>query len=119
MLLLCAALSGYAPQASAVEGALMTGKALSLLCTSTKEEDRFSCQNYLAGVIDYHRLLKSLGTAPAVDFCMKPDTRMDQIAAIATRYIMQHKEHQDFIAAPAVVMSLHRHFPCKKPRARN
>lgn len=104
------------PVAASVDGALMTGKTLSLLCNSPKEDDRFACQTYIAGVVDYHRLIKSLGTAPSVDFCLPKNLTMDQIKALVTRYIATHTEHQDFIAAPAVAMSLFNAYPCKKRR---
>lgn len=94
----------------------MTGKTLNLLCQSTKADDQYSCQSYIAGVIDYHRLIKSLGTAPSVDFCLPRDVKMGQITAVVTRYITTHTEHQDYIAAPAVAMSLFNAYPCKKSK---
>lgn len=114
----CAALFSVPSAAHAVEGALMTGKTLSLLCSSAKPEDRFACQTYIGGVVDYHRLVKSLGTAPSVDFCLPKTLKMEQITGIVTKYIMTHTEHQDFIAAPAVAMSLYNTYPCKKRSAR-
>lgn len=100
--------------ARAEPGAYMTGRNLSLLCVSETSEDRFSCQSYIAGVIDYHRLIKSLGTAPSVDFCIPDTVKMAQIKNIVTLYIRQHTEHQDFIAAPGVAMAMFNAFPCKK-----
>jgi hypothetical protein len=93
-------------------GALMTGKSLSLLCSSDKQDDVFSCQNYIAGIVDYHRLLKSLGNAPSVDFCPPPTATLDQMRRIVAAYIQKHTEHQDFIAAPGVAMSLYAAYPC-------
>lgn len=110
---MCALLMGVS-SAKAVDGALMTGKTLALLCNSAKPEDQFSCQSYIAGVIDYHRLLKSLGTAPSVDFCLPRDTKMVQIKATIVQYMIKHTEHQDFIAAPGVAMSLFNAWPCVK-----
>ncbi len=105
-----------APQAHAIEGALMTGKTLTLLCTSTKDDDQFSCQSYIAGIIDYHHLIKSLGTAPSVDFCIPKEVTMGQLKQLVTQYIIAHTEHQDFIAAPGVAMALYNAHPCKKKR---
>lgn len=117
VLVLCAGTFSTAP-AAAMDGALMTGKTLSLLCSSAKADDQFACQTYIAGVIDYHRLLKSLGTAPSVDFCLPSDLKMEQIKAMVTQYVLAHSEHQDFIAAPAVAMSLFNAYPCKAARRR-
>lgn len=98
--------------------ALMTGKTLVLLCTSKEKEDQVGCQSYIAGVVDYHNLLKSLGTAPTVNFCLPKGLSMAQMKAVITRYIIQRTEHQDFIAAPAVAMALYNAYPCAKPRRR-
>jgi len=118
MLILCALLLGMPAHAQDKSGektgALMTGRALSLLCSSDKPDDQFSCQNYIAGVVDYHRLLKSLGTAPSVDFCPPATTTMDQMRQVVAAYISRHTEHQDFIAAPGVAMSLYAAYPCRK-----
>lgn len=100
--------------AMAAEGPLMKGKTLALLCNSSKQDDRFSCQSYIAGIIDYHTLIKSLRTAPAVDFCIPAGTPMAQMTGVVTRYIAAHSEHQDFIAAPGVAMALYNAYPCKK-----
>jgi len=96
--------------------ALMTGKMLGLLCTSKEKEDQNSCQSYIAGVVDYHTLLKSLGTAPSVNFCLPHDITMAQIKLIVTRYVLQRTEHRDFIAAPAVAMALFNAYPCQVVR---
>lgn len=103
-----------APSAHAARGALVTGKNLALLCNSQKSDDQFSCQSYIAGIIDYHNLIKSLGSAPSVDFCIPDAATMGDLKAVVTRYIMSHSEHQDFIAAPGVAMGLYNAFPCKK-----
>jgi hypothetical protein len=109
----------YTLQARAAEGgAYMTGRALSLLCVSNKGEDQFSCQSYIAGVIDYHHLVRSMGAGPAVDFCVPDTLKMAQIKNIVTMYIRQHTEHQDFIAAPAVAMALFNAYPCNRPKAK-
>lgn len=94
----------------------MTGKALALLCMSEKESDIFACQTYIAGVVDYHHLIKGLGTAPSVNFCLPPGITMAQIKQIVTRYLVQRTEHHDFIAAPAVSLALYNMYPCKGRR---
>ncbi len=97
-------------------GALMTGRNLMLLCASSKSDDLFACQNYIAGIIDYHRLLRGLGTAPTVDFCVPAATDMQTIRRVVLRYLQTRTEHRDFVAAPAVAMSLYGAWPCNKKR---
>lgn len=104
------------PSQAATGGALMKGRTLALLCSSSKQDDVFSCQSYIAGVIDYHRLLKSLGSAPTVDFCIPETVGMNQIRAVVVNYMAKHSEHRDFIAAPGVAMSLFTAWPCAKRR---
>lgn len=104
--------------AQAVVGAMMTGKTLALLCTSKKQEDQIGCQSYIAGVVDYHNLLRSLGTAPTVNYCLPDALTMAQIRQIVTRYIMTRTEHQDFIASPAVAMALYNVYPCPVAKRR-
>lgn len=109
-------LLGASTQAHAIEGPLMKGKSLALLCASSKQDDQFSCQSYIAGIIDYHNLIKSLGSAPSVDFCLTPQVTMAQLKLVVVRYLSAHSEHQDFIAAPGVAMALYNAYPCKKRR---
>jgi hypothetical protein len=103
-----------AKPAWALDGALMKGKSLEVLCNSKKTDDLFSCQSYIAGIIDYQDLLKSLGSAPTVDFCIPRPTTMAQIKQVVLQYIAAHSEHQDFIAAPGVAMALYNAYPCRK-----
>jgi hypothetical protein len=110
------ALSAASAQAAAPLGALMTGGALLNLCQSGKAGDQFACQSYIAGVVDYHRLMRGLKTAPAVDFCLPEKLPMADVKAIVSHYLMRYTEHRDFIAAPAVAMSLYQKYPCKRRR---
>ncbi len=107
-----------AEKAKLETGALMTGKTLYLLCTSNKADDQFACQSYIAGVIDYHRLLRGLGSAPTVDFCLPQAIDMTQIKQIVSGYLGSRTEHRDFVAAPAVAMSLYGVYPCDKKKRR-
>ena len=104
------------PAHARTDGALMSGKELVSLCGSSENADLMACQSYIAGVIDYHRLIRSLGTAPSVDFCIPENLAMAQIRNVVTRYLIAHTEHHDFIAAPAVSLSLFNTFPCRKRR---
>lgn len=113
---LLGALLATASPAMAIEGPLMKGKSLALLCNSSKQDDQFSCQSYIAGIIDYHNLIKSLGSAPSVDFCIPVSASMADLKSVVIRYIAAHTEHQDFIAAPGVAMALYNAYPCARKR---
>lgn len=104
------------PGASKGETALMTGKALAALCNSNDNDNAFACQSYIAGVVDYDRLLRSLGNAPSVAFCLPRGLPMASVKLQVTRFLLQRTEHQDFIAAPGVVMALANAWPCGKKR---
>lgn len=95
------------------QAAMMSGDALATMCASKKERDLFSCQSYIAGVIDYHVLIKGLGTAPSVDFCLPSEIKMDDIRLIMLDYFEGNKQHSSFVASPAVALALFGIFPCK------
>lgn len=95
------------------ESAYMTGDLLLRKCARDENESGFSCRGYIAGVIDYHRLVRSLGTAPGVDFCIPAGTDMEIVTEVVIRYLAANPQHEDFIAAPAVAMALYEAFPCK------
>lgn len=74
-----------------------------------------ACQAYIAGVLDYHNLMRSLGTAPGVDFCVPPKTSMETLQKHVYAYVLRNKEqHGSFTAAPAVALALYNAYPCKK-----
>ncbi len=75
-----------------------------------------ACQAYIAGVIDYHKLMKSLGTAPTIDFCVPNTVPMKRLQAIVWVYLKKHGEHSEFVASPAVTLALYAYYPCKKKR---
>ena len=107
----------YGGQASA---AYVTGDDLALTCLSKSPEKIFSCLNYVAGVIDYHTMMQSLGTTPAVDFCLPESLPIERAAEAVVYYLKKSPQHDSFIAAPAVMMALQEVFPCKPmlPRKR-
>lgn len=73
-----------------------------------------ACQAYITGVIDYHRILQSMKLAPKIDVCVPTATPVAQIHRAVLSYLRKHKEHDAFIAAPAVTMALYKAFPCRK-----
>lgn len=90
--------------------------ATSMLGGETVPGGHTACQAYIAGVIDYHKLTKSLNVAPTIDFCVPNTVPMKRLQAIVWRYLDKHGEHSDFIASPAVTLALYAYYPCKKKR---
>jgi hypothetical protein len=77
-----------------------------------------ACQSYIAGVIDYHMLMKSLGTAPTIDFCVPNTEKMAKLQDIVWVYLEANRQHSDFIASPAVTLALYEYYPCSKSKRR-
>ncbi len=77
-----------------------------------------ACQAYIAGTIDYHKLMKSLGTAPTIDFCVPNTEKMSKLQDIVWIYLKENGQHTDFIAAPAVTLALYEYYPCPKKSSR-
>lgn len=77
-----------------------------------------ACQAYIAGTIDYHKLMKSLGTAPTIDFCVPNTEKMSKLQDIVWVFLKQNGQHTDFIAAPAVTLALYEYYPCPKKNSR-
>lgn len=76
-----------------------------------------ACQAYIAGVLDYHNLIRSLGTAPSVDFCVPENVDLAKLQKKVTTYIKANKEsHDKFIAAPGVALALYHYYPCGKKK---
>lgn len=74
-----------------------------------------ACQAYIAGIVDYHNLLRSLGTAPSVDLCVPNTVKLSDLQDIVWAYLKENAHHEAFIAAPAVSLALFQFFPCRKP----
>lgn len=100
-------------------GALISGAYLLELCKRNEEGKELvagghtACQSYIAGLVDYHNLLRSLGTSPSVDLCIPPATKLNDLQDIVWKYLEQNAQHDAFIAAPAVSLALFSVFPCK------
>ena len=100
-------------------GALISGGYLYEICrrdTEGKElvpGGHIACQSYIAGLLDYHNLLRSLGTAPSVDLCVPNTVKLNDLQDIVWTYLDANSQHDAFIAAPAVSLALFEVFPCK------
>ena len=80
----------------------------------TVEGGHSACQAYIAGVVDYHNLLQSLGTSPSIDICVPESVNMNDLQDIVWRYLEANSHHDAFVAAPAVSLAIFEVFPCKK-----
>ena len=107
------------------DAARFSGDYLIEMCSNNTEGEELikgghiACQAYIAGVMDYHNVIRSLGTAPSVDFCVPDQSAMYTLQNTVVRYLKKHKEQQGpFIAAPGVALGLYSKFPCK-PSSQN
>jgi hypothetical protein len=105
------------------EAARFSGDYLLQVCASDKNGKEISpgghiaCQAYIAGILDYHALMKSLGNTPGVDFCVPDGTGLNEVQSKVTAYLFRNKHEQGpFIATPAVAMALFIAYPCKKKK---
>lgn len=71
-----------------------------------------ACQAYIAGIIDYHKLMRTLGTAPTIDFCVPNTEPMPRLQDIIYTYLAANTQHTQFIAPPAVALALYEIYPC-------
>ena len=107
---------------SSAYAAEFSGKYLLHICSSDKSGKEMipgghtACQSYIAGIIDYHNLIKSLKTAPGLDFCIPKDTQLSIIQQGLVMYLLKNGQHDDFIASPAVAIALNQMYPCKKKK---
>lgn len=113
-------LSSYA-QADDKAG-FFSGAYLKGLCESDRSGGEIvkgghtACQAYIAGVVDYHKLMKSLGTAPTIDFCVPNTAPMKRLQNIVYVYLAKNPQNNDFVASPAVTLALYEYYPCKVPK---
>ena len=104
---------------STAQAARFSGDYLLQVCVSDKEGKELlpgshvACQAYIAGILDYHNLIKSLGTAPSVDFCVPDGVGLTEIQHRVASYLYRNKHEQGpFIASPGVALALFQAFPC-------
>ena len=102
------------------QAARFSGSYLLNMCASDAQGNEITpgghiaCQAYIAGILDYHTLIKSLGVAPGIDFCVPKDATMGGIQNKVQSYVLRNrKQHSGFIAAPGVALGLHGAYPCK------
>lgn len=101
------------------QAARFTGEYLLQVCGSDEKGRELvkgghvACQAYIAGVLDYHNLIRSLGTAPSVDFCVPSDIGLTMLQKQVTSYIFKNRgQHEKFIASPGVALAMFANYPC-------
>lgn len=98
--------------------AIFSGAYLMELCKRNEKGKEVTkgahtaCQAYIAGVVDYHQLLSSLGTAPSIDFCIPKETKPGVLQDVVFAYLEANAQNDAFVAAPAVSIALYEAFPC-------
>lgn len=101
---------------SPVQAESLAGKQLLEYCGSKDEKMVNRCAGYIQGLIDYHNLTTSLGTAPTVQFCIPKNVNLSQLVVIVHNYLNRNTQHDSFIASPAVALALFERFPCSTPK---
>lgn len=84
-------------------------------CLSDKKHDVYACVHYVAGVIDYHTVMQSVGTAPTLSFCIPAGVSVSEAAYVVLRYLRSQPMQQGFVAAMSVPLALNKTYPCPKP----
>lgn len=115
----CLGIALFVAPISHARAALFSGAYLMELC---KRDDKgrevvktghTACQSYISGVMDYHTMLRSLGTPPTIDFCVPENISMHDLQDIVWQYLDENQENDEFIASPAVALALYEVFPCE------
>ena len=114
---ICAALVGVFLLVSPRPAVAMyvSGADLITNCLSEKKQDVYACVHYVAGVIDYHTVMQSVGTAPSLPFCIPQGVSVTEAAFVVLTFLRAQPMHQGFVAAMAVPLALNKAYPCPKP----
>ncbi len=113
LILLCYTIGFLLFSSTANTAEPLSAKDVLALCFSKEEKQITKCQGYIQGVIDYHNLIRSLGTAPTVDFCVPKNLPIEKISSLVIAYMADNAQHDSFIASPAISLALFEQFPCK------
>lgn len=77
------------------------------------EGGHIACQAYISGVLDYHNLIRSMGAAPSVDFCVPSEEGLTVLQGKLVDYLLKNREdHKQFIASPGVALAFFEYYPC-------
>ncbi|TVQ84408.1 MAG: hypothetical protein EA357_03060 [Micavibrio sp.] len=115
LILLCAVFFTATPFfVKKAEAAQLSAYDLLRLCASKNNNDIHICAAYISGIIDYHNLARSLGTAsPSLDFCLPQGVSIGDVIMHVTAYLQRQPQNDAFVASPAVTMALNHYYPCR------
>lgn len=111
--LICCILMAAPDLALAQSSSYIRGVDLLSICRIERKDTEF-CQSYVAGIIDYHNMLRTLKHEPAVKFCIPERFTLQQVTEIVLKDLANSPQHDHFTAAPAVTLALFKAFPCKR-----
>lgn len=115
-MILCAPSLAHAAKGDSA--GLFSAAYLEQLCASNKKGKEIvkgghtACQAYISGVIDYHKLMRSLNTQPLMDICVPPTASKRRLQDIVWVYLAKNPQFGEFMASPAVTMALYEYYPC-------
>ncbi len=92
---------------------IITGSKLVSLCRGNNVVQTEKCDGYVQAIVDYHNLIKSLGVAPSIDFCITPRATKAEKRDVVVEFLLEHPEHLSFIAAPGVATAFYVEYPCE------
>lgn len=99
--------------------AAITIGALTQLCGFDETGKEFapsahaSCQSYIAGIVDYQELFKTVGkTSASIDFCLPEMLTYTDIQRTVLTYLQSHANFSNSPAASAVAIALHNEYAC-------
>ena len=120
-MILCAPLQSHAAKGDSA--GLFSAAYLEQLCSSdSKGKEKVkgghtACQAYISGVVDYHKLMRSLNTQPLMDICVPPTASKRRLQDIVWIYLAKNPQFGEFMASPAVTMALYEYYPCPPANA--
>lgn len=111
--------SGVAMSGQPARAAQFTGAYLLELCEFNAQKTEHIkgghaiCQSYIAGIIDTHNMMKTFSRdLPSAEFCVPKDASLNELHAVVLDYLRINRQHDSFIATPAVVTALFQAYPC-------
>jgi len=93
--------------------AYVTGDTLKLYCSSEESGDVIACANYIAGIIDYHVFMQTMGVMHDFGFCIPEGVTIEAASFVVMKYLKSSPYYDPFIGASSVIMALHSQYPCK------
>lgn len=102
------------------KAAQFSGEYLIKICSLDRsgkelvEGGKAACQSYIAGVIDYHNMLRAMDLTSDMNFCIPQGITLNEIHIRVLAYMYERAPmFRKFVAAPGVAMALFEIYPCK------